>query len=547
MVRNLAAGIAGRQPGPHWTTRWLAAHKNEVKSAYLTPIDTARKKADSALYYSLYFELVGRKITEYDIQPENIYNMDEKGFLIGFLKKARRIFTKKAFDAGRVKHVSQDGNREWITVIATICADGTSLSPGLIYQAVSGDIQDSWLQDYDPNEHSCFFASSPTGWTNDDLGYAWLTTLFDRETKAKARQGRDWRLLIVDGHGSHINMRFIDYCHLHRILLAVYPPHSTHRLQPLDVSLFSPLATYYSQELNQFQLDSEGYSRLTKRDFFRLFWVAYNKAFVEKNIQSGWEKTGLHPFQPEVVLDKFLPKEAAAEERPSSSESSKSVLTAADWRRIERKLKEVVANVFDTRVKELTETIKSLAATNILLESRIQGYQRALKNDQKKRQRQKPLFHQLATQNDGGAIFYSPNKVQQARDLQKEQEEAKERETALKANKKLQRQLEKDEKRRLVEQRKEQRVLDKVQREREAAAKKLAAEEAKEAKQAKRQLQNDLKQARRSKRNQNNRILAIEEVEVDPGCNAEVQVAELAGVRPRRQKRLPKKYTDFEL
>ena len=166
-------------------------------------------------------------------------------------------------------------------------------------------------------------------------------------------------------------MRFINYCYLHRILLAVYPPHSTHRLQPLDISLFSPLATFYSQELNQFTLNSEGFSRLTKRDFFRLFWAAYSKAFVAKNIQSGWEKTGLHPFKPEVVLDKFLSKEATIEERPSSSESSKSVLTVADWKRIEKKLKDVVTNVFDLRVKELTDTIKNLAATNILLESRI--------------------------------------------------------------------------------------------------------------------------------------------------------------------------------
>ena len=79
-------------------------------------------------------------MAEYDIQPQNIYNMDEKGFLIGFLLKARRIVSKKAFEAGRIKHVSQDGSREWITVLVIICADGTKLSPGLIYEAVSGNI-----------------------------------------------------------------------------------------------------------------------------------------------------------------------------------------------------------------------------------------------------------------------------------------------------------------------------------------------------------------------------------------------------------------------
>jgi hypothetical protein len=89
--------------------------------------------------------------------------MDKKGFLIGMLTKAKRVFSKAVFTSGKIKNTIQDGNREWITVIATICADGTTLSPGLIYQAITGNIQDTWLQDYDPDQHPCFFTSSPTG------------------------------------------------------------------------------------------------------------------------------------------------------------------------------------------------------------------------------------------------------------------------------------------------------------------------------------------------------------------------------------------------
>jgi hypothetical protein len=193
--------------------------------------------------------LLSRKLQEYELQPEDIYNMDEKGFMIGMLVKGLRIFSEQKYNSGGLKQRLQDGNREWITSIACICADGTSLSPGLIYQATSGNIQDSWLQDFDPKLHACFFASSPSGWTNDELGYAWLTNIFDRETKEKAR--RRWRLLILDGHGSHFTMKFIDYCDANRILLMTYPPHSTHSL-PLDVGIFSPLSTAYSKHLEEF-------------------------------------------------------------------------------------------------------------------------------------------------------------------------------------------------------------------------------------------------------------------------------------------------------
>jgi hypothetical protein len=129
---------------------------------------------------------------------------------------------------------------------------------------VSGKIQDTWLQDFNPNDHPCFFTSSASGWTNDELGYAWLTTLFDRETKAKAR--RRWRLLILDGHGSHVNMKFINFCDVNRILLAIYPPLSTHSLQPLDVGLFSPLSQAYNDELEHFMHDYQGLSHITKQE-----------------------------------------------------------------------------------------------------------------------------------------------------------------------------------------------------------------------------------------------------------------------------------------
>ena len=206
---------------------------------------------------------------QYHIEPQHVYNIDKKGFLIGVLSKMKRIFSRRRYEEGGIKQIIQDGNREWITTIAVICADGSALLPGLIYQAKTGLIQDLWLQDYDLKAQSCFFASSSSGWTNNDLGFQWLTQIFDRETKAKAQ--RSWRLLILDGHRSHLSMRFIDYCNRHRILLAIYPPYSTHTLQPLDVCLFQLLSQAYSNKLVMFMDQCQGFSSITKRDFFRLF------------------------------------------------------------------------------------------------------------------------------------------------------------------------------------------------------------------------------------------------------------------------------------
>ncbi|KAI9034721.1 uncharacterized protein KD926_006716, partial [Aspergillus affinis] len=98
MLQNLAHEISGIRPGKQWPSRFLKRHSDKLISRYTTGIDSSRKKADSAWKYALYFELLKRKIDEYEVQEEDIYNMDEKGFLIGVLAKGKRIFSKKAYE-----------------------------------------------------------------------------------------------------------------------------------------------------------------------------------------------------------------------------------------------------------------------------------------------------------------------------------------------------------------------------------------------------------------------------------------------------------------
>jgi hypothetical protein len=73
--------------------------------------------------------------------------------------------------------------------------------------------------------------------------------VFDRYTREKARRGRDYRLLIVDGYGSYLTSDFINYCDNYYILLAIFPPYATYTLQPLDVVMFKLLLTAYTTNL----------------------------------------------------------------------------------------------------------------------------------------------------------------------------------------------------------------------------------------------------------------------------------------------------------
>jgi hypothetical protein len=105
-----------------------------------------------------------------------------------------------------------------------------------------------------------------------------------------------------------------------------------------------------------------------------------------------------------VVLARFSKDE---DERPSSSESGRSVLTADDWRRIRRLLKEVVIDSHDKKVRKLNDTLMALSTENILLKLRCKGLEKAIMKKQKKGNRGKALMSELRAPEDGGAVFYS--------------------------------------------------------------------------------------------------------------------------------------------
>jgi hypothetical protein len=292
-------------------------------------------------------------------------------------------------------------------------------------------------------------------------------------------------------------MRFIDYCDQNRILLAVYPPHSTHTLQPLDVCLFGPLATAYSDELASFIYKSMAFTALKKRDFFRLFNKAWETSFTKENILSGFEACGLEPFNPERVLARFS---TTTTSRPSSSEGSKSALTAQEWRRIEELFRSVVSDIYNQQAKQLSNTIHSLSMKVMTLEMENQGYIKSLANAKKKRKPSKALLLKPPERYHGGAVFYSPRKVQQARDRQAEKDAATELVRQQKDEETRRKEAEKHEKARIAEERKHMRAAAKEAQARKAEEKRLQKEKEQLAKEANHQLQNNIRTSRKPRK-----------------------------------------------
>jgi hypothetical protein len=152
-------------------------------------------------------------------------------------------------------------------------------------------------------------------------------------------------------------------------------------------------------------------------------------------------------LDPEFILQRFTEKK---DSRSSTSESSRSTLQAEDWRKIERLLNRVVADTYDKNTKKLSSTMHHLSTEKDLLKLRCQGLESALQDEKKKHQRGKALQFDILPPENGGAVFYSPRKVQQARDLHKQKDETIQLAKVSNVEEKIRRQQAKEEKQRLL-------------------------------------------------------------------------------------------------
>jgi hypothetical protein len=339
----------------------------------------------------------------------------------------KRIMSLNAFKSGRVTKNKQDGSREFISLLACVSAIGIAIPPLLVYKG-SGDIMDSWVKGVD-EDSGTYFTSSPNGWSSNALGLCWLQNIFERHTKPSSTRTR--RLLIVDGHSSHVNMEFINWADEHRIIIMILPPHTTHRLQPLDVGLFQPLSTAYSNELDDLMSKGAGYVTMKKRLFFPMFKRAWDKSFTKENIQHAFQKPGIWPCNGDEMIRKVTRPPPVPEIRTNAVKTPYKPQTIRTFRQAFDK------SPSKERIEKLFKATEEMATRVDILAHEVKGLREALVLEKQGRKKGRKL--NLCGEASQGVEVYSPAKVARARMFQEEKDAREADETKAKENRKIQR------------------------------------------------------------------------------------------------------------
>ena len=83
---------------------------------------------------------------------------------------------------------------------------------------------------------------------------------------------------------------------------------TSHVLQPLDLSVFSPLKAAYRRELGNLIYRADD-TPIGKRNFLRCYSKARQSGLAEKTVLAGWRATGLWPVnQAKPLMSRLLLK-----------------------------------------------------------------------------------------------------------------------------------------------------------------------------------------------------------------------------------------------
>ena len=279
--------------GKHWAANFLARH-DSIKALKGKQMEKARVEAVTPDKIKAFFLVLEEPLLK-QIRPSNRWNMDETGIMEGILREQKVLGPSSAKTA--VKKVQK--RNKWTSIIECVSAEGNWLPPTVIWCGKS--VQQQWFTK-DRSELQKFrtwsFHTSENGYTSNEAALEWLTTCFIPMT---ASGRNDWRLLVLDGHESHISDAFTLACYTNKIWLLSLPSHSSHITQPLDVGVFASLKINYRQAADNITMFTNG-DDLLKSDFLESYYKGRQQGITMRNIRSGWRKSGLWPVNVDQAL-----------------------------------------------------------------------------------------------------------------------------------------------------------------------------------------------------------------------------------------------------
>ncbi|XP_041968550.1 jerky protein homolog-like [Aricia agestis] len=209
-------GMAGEE----WFRMFMRRNPElSVHAAQATSL--ARATSFNKSNVDVFYDNLSIVMDRYKFEPQDIYNVDETG--ITTVQKPDRVIARRG--AGQVDSVTSGERGTLVTVTFAVNAIGNVFPPFFVFPRAR--FQDHFVRDGPIGSSG---AANPSGWMQDESFLNFLKH-FQKHSKVSLSHKV---LLVLDNHSSHVHINTLDYCKNNGIVLLSFPPHCSHKLQPLD-------------------------------------------------------------------------------------------------------------------------------------------------------------------------------------------------------------------------------------------------------------------------------------------------------------------------
>lgn len=275
------------QAGLDWMYSFMKRHPDlSIRKPEAT--SAARASGFNPTVVGKFYTLLSGIIDTQKLQASQIYNVNETGITCVSKTQSKIVACRGRRQVGALTSAERG---QTVTVEICMCADGSFMPPMLIFprvrskpELIDGAPPGSWAEVH------------PSGWIQSDIFLKWFEKFVVFSRAAKTNRV----LVLLDGHTTHTkNIALIDKARDAGVILLCFPPHCTHKLQPLDVAFMKPLSIYYCDEVKKWLREHASEHRVvTHYQIASLLGKAYLKAATMTTAINGFRATGIWPLDP---------------------------------------------------------------------------------------------------------------------------------------------------------------------------------------------------------------------------------------------------------